>query len=264
MDLGSRIRRMARSLWFQFVVADLMLARAVGDNKAVVDDMLEVGRLRGENGRLDVAEVYFQGAKHRAKAMGYPYAEAHAGAQVGAVLIAKGSFNAARLALESAVPVLRQHGDRRVLPDSLLKLGVANYKLGNFEAAMASWNEALIRSRANKDRYRESLALMDLGRLAYDERRYVNADSYWHEALSLFRQARDWEHVAWVAFFLGLVSRHFGRLDEASELMEESRLLYKRIGDREHLARADEYLTFLQERGPSHEWHGDTDQRNSD
>jgi len=244
---GAKLRRAANDLHAWALELDLIRARVLNDQMAVVDDLLEIGRLRGENQRWDEAEAKLLEACRRAHEAGYQYGEAHANVQLGAVHLGKGQLDLARQAFEFALPILRERNDRLILVDALLKLGVAYNKLVKTNEAVAAWKEVLSRSLQTGDRRMRSLALMNLGGVAYDHRRYSEADQYWREARDLFKQLRDWSHLAYVCFFLGVISRHFGRLKEAIAFMIEGRDLYKRLNDHQHLAEAEEYLDHLEE-----------------
>jgi tetratricopeptide (TPR) repeat protein len=244
---GAKLRRVANDLHAWALHLDLVRARSLNDQVAMVDDLLEIGRLRGENQRWDYAEAKLMEARSRAHETGYQYGEAHANVQLGAVHLGKGQLDLARQAFELALPVLRESNDRLILVDALLKVGVAYNKLGKTNEAAAAWKEVLSLSLKTGDRRRRSLALMNLGGVAYDQRKYSEADQYWREAHDLFKQLRDWPHLAYVCFFMGVVSRHFGRLNEAIAFMIEGRDLYKRLNDHQHFAQAEEYLAHLEE-----------------
>jgi tetratricopeptide (TPR) repeat protein len=235
----------------EITLISLARDRLVGDSASSVEDLLEIGRLRGEQERFTEAERYLEKAKERALATGYKHAAVHADIQLGSVFLARGEHDRARAVLQSAIPALRQTDYGRLLPDALLKLGAAQHKAGDDEAASASWNESLEIARADGDKHHVALALMNLGGIAFVEQQYDEAERQWREALALFRRGITWqyvdEHIAHITFFMGVIERHFGRLEVALALMTESRDLYRRVGDSEHLAHAQAYLTRLRQ-----------------
>ncbi len=244
--LSAAINRTARWLLSALVRVDLAWARALGDEAAVVDALLEVGRLTGENGRLDEAERCFTEAGSRARGLGLELALARSEVQLGSIFILRGNFEEARMAIEPALPILSTQAERPVFTDALLRLALVNDELGQVDAAAAYLEQACSAAQANGDTRRGLQALMDLGGIAYRQKEYETADGYWLEALALSRQRKDAAAIAKATFFSGVVSRHMGRVDQARSLLAESETLYARLGRSAQAVRAREYLAALE------------------
>ena len=228
----------------------LLLARLLDDDYFIIDELLEVGRWTGESGRLKEAESYFLEAKRRAVAQGYRYAVLQADVYLGAVSLARGDFGKTIDAFERVIPPLSKMDDRLLLPDALLKLGVAYHRQGDDQMATECWSRTLELSRAKRDKRHIALALMNLGGIAYRQGRYDDAERQWDEALPIIRRDWTWENskeqAAHMAFFLGLLKWKSGRLREARRLLEESRHLHRRLGNREREAQDDSVLQSLE------------------
>lgn len=225
------------------MLIDLARARAFGNQESVVEDLLEIGRLQGEAGRLNDAERWLKEASTRAHELGHEFLIAHSDLQVGALFLQRDQFEEARLMLEGAVGrLLQQSAPKHFLTDALLRLAVANDKLGFTDDAVNCLKQAAQVAESDNDGRRKSFALIDLGGLAYRQKHYQEAERYWRAALDLCRRRRDLPNTAKVTFFLGVASSRLGRIDEGRRLVEESRDLYKRLGRQDFVTRSEEWL----------------------
>jgi tetratricopeptide (TPR) repeat protein len=246
LSFGSDLKRILRRFHLVLMLADLARVRVLRDHQAVIEDLLEIGRIHGDDGQLNKAEQRTQQARQKAVALRNEFVIAHADFQLGCVFKERKDYAQARAAFEAALPALRRRGRPEQVFDTLLNLGVVSDELGRADEAAVFWREAAAIAKAGEDGRRLALASFNLGSIAFRQRRYEEAARYWNEATQLARRARDIEKVAKASFFLGVASRNLGQLDRARELIGESGSLYRRLGRTELAARATAYLLDLE------------------
>ena len=224
---------------------DVRRARLLNDNRGLVEDLIGLGRLHGENGQLDKAKAKFDQAIETARDIGFQSGEARAAGQLGAFYLLTGDYDVASELLEFAIPKLDKKAERPMLVDSLMRLGEVNRRRGRPQSALTAWIEALEISQAASSHRQEAIALFNLAKASYDLKRYSDAENYYRRALPMLNRYRDVERIAYATFFLGVIARHFGRLSEAVRFMQESRDLFRIRKDAKHLAEAEKYLEYL-------------------
>jgi tetratricopeptide (TPR) repeat protein len=226
--------------------ANLRLARALRNESAAIEGLLELGRLHTDIAHWDEAERTTREAREKAKALSDQFRIAQCDYQLGCVFMARKEFEQARAAFEATVRAAKVHGKAGLLAAALLNRGSAEDELGRFEDAVASWEQTVSVAKLSGDTRRNTMALMNLGNAVYREKRYDDAIRYWHLALDQSIHLADQGHVASATFSLALAAHQLGRDDEARRLLTESRALFRRIGRPDLEARSNDLLHGLE------------------
>jgi len=221
---------------------DLVRARATGDREAVVEDLLEVGRLQGENGRHEDAERRFIDGRRVAGELQDAYWISRSNVQLASSLMVRKEFGQAADLLESSLPALRERGNSKFLIDALLRLAYAYNNQAMWEPAVRCFNEAIPLAIASRDTRRLMLAIDDMGGTAYRQRDYGTAESYWRWGLDVSKAARDKAYEAKFSFFLGVAMNKSGRVDGVADLLVKSRALYSSLGQKHLADRSDRFI----------------------
>ncbi len=147
---------------------------------------------------------------------------AKAMARQGAFATNRGRFVEAREALECAVHMFREHGERSELARALNRLGVLWHQEGNADKAARCLTESMEVYRALGDRAGEARVLGSLGYSAGEQRRYDEALGLMEESLALNREFGDAHAIATSLNDLGYVFHLADQNERARALLEEA------------------------------------------
>jgi tetratricopeptide (TPR) repeat protein len=243
--VGTRLERLALTWRLAIVRVGLALASAFRDDSALIDGLLELGRLHIDLGQWGRAQSCAGQARERAIRVADQFRMAQADYQLGCVYMTRKEFERARAALQAAVRVAKVQGKSDLLAAALLNRGFVEDELGRVEDALASWEQTVSVAKRSGDTRRHTMALMNLGNVVYRGQRYDDAARYWHLALDESQRVADRGHIAAATFSLALAAHQLGRDDEARRLLTESRSLFQRIGRPDLEARSNELLRGL-------------------
>jgi len=224
---------------------DIARATALGEDDAIVEDMIEISRLANDEERWPDAQSYSREAEQKAKTLGNASLRARANFQLGLALIGIGDYAEALAQFESALSELRRSHDSRPLVAGLINMGLVNDRLGRPREAEAVWQEAVTVAQSSGDRSRLCMALIDLGSLYFGERQYGAASEHWSRALSLARELKDTVRTAKVTYCLGAMALRENRFTQAEQLLTESRTLHQQLGRPDLASLAEEQLVSL-------------------
>jgi tetratricopeptide (TPR) repeat protein len=228
------------------MLVDLWRARALADYSGQVEDLIEIGRLRGEDGRWDEAARVTREARAVAVTQGDDLETAHADFQLGTALAELQQFEDAKVSFEAALPGLVARKDLNHVSDALYNLGFVSEQLGLTTDAIAYYQRSVNVARDARNDRRESYALFNLGAILFRQRQYGEAKQHWEQAEGISRKNRDLQHLAKTTFFLGVAYRNLGESLQACDLLAQSRGLFARLGLADLAQRSDDYLASIQ------------------
>jgi serine/threonine protein kinase/tetratricopeptide (TPR) repeat protein len=137
-----------------------------------------------------------------------------------------------RAALDDALALAEQTGDKVLRGRVRQRLGVLFVYTGQIDAAQQTLREALELAREAGDKQSELAATGRLGSVLHAIGRYPEAKQHHERALALAREIGDRRGEAQAAARLGNIAHNLGQYEEARELHERSRLLCGEAGDR--------------------------------
>lgn len=220
----------------------------------------------GEGRQFLVATLQLDGATTRTPA------RARALTGLGVLSRAQGDMVEARAALEEAVSICREQGDKRGLAVALEKLvegcfldlnlpqvyqlyteavdlyehvndwagatrirqqvGFEKYHVGDYDAALAIFEEVLATFRAQQHDAELGLVLLNVGRALFQQQKFAAANQRFFEALSSGEARGDRSLMGHVRYFLGRTAYYQAEYEKAKTFLEESLLINRAIGTR--------------------------------
>jgi non-specific serine/threonine protein kinase len=150
----------------------------------------------------------------------------------------RSAFPTARAALEPALPLLRELGDRHGEALALKLLGNERRPLGDLRGARALHERSLAIYQELGDERSVAELLNNLAGIARDEGDLAAARSTYAECLAIFRRHGDRQGTGVALVNLGAVARDLGEYDAARDLGEEALAIYRAVGDRRGIGRA--------------------------
>ena len=241
-------------LWRRIVIGatslDLTRARLLHDKPSIVDDLIEIGRRRGQGLDPDRAESAFLEAQHLATALNYDQGIARSASGLAFVARLRNDSVAAAQILESELPRIRRLSDRVFLANTLNNLGEALVPADRLSAAAAAYGEALVVAGQVGAWREEARAVSGLASVDYLEERLDDAFERWNRALTIYKRHLYIGGVAHMQHWLSIAAGRSGRHTAARQYAVRSLRNYQRAGRpdiaaraREYLAEIDEYLT---------------------
>jgi predicted ATPase len=144
----------------------------------------------------------------------------------------QGDYEAAMLAVEESVELLRTLGYQHMLAGPLNNLGLNARDLGDYARAEALMTEALQLNREKGNPQDMALQLNNLGKLALMRGNLGKARNLLEESLAIFRDLKEGRGTALALTNLGQVARNEGDYPQAIASFVESLALYRDVGDR--------------------------------
>lgn len=155
----------------------------------------------------------------------------------GEVSARRDSVDVAREAFETALPILRQVGDRTGEARCLVSLGDLLRQTGDLPGAQRVLEDALTTFRETDDRRGEASCLLALGGLQLRGDHTKNAQESYETALLIFRQIGDRSGEARCLVGLGDTQQQTDRLVDAQQAYEAALPLLRETVERFHEAR---------------------------
>ena len=242
MRFPARLRQLGLRLSLAMLEAGIAWTRAVGDRVALVEDLLEAGRLQGESGHLGEAELCFTEARGLALQLRDEYLTSRSNVQLASSLMVRNEFEEAADLLKSSLPALRKSHQSTFLIDALLRLAYANNNQAKWAEAIHCFEEAIPLAVAARDTRRLMFALDDMGGIAYRQRDFETAESYWRWGLDVSKSRRDKAYEAKFSFFLAVALHKGGRVDSVRDLLVRSQGLYSSLGQQKLADRSDRFI----------------------
>src|SRR5438067_6291276 len=124
---------MARVIkWASLQVGYLHLAavRLSRNEEIAIEVLVTIGQKLGDLGRFDEAARVFHQAKLEAARNGSAVLGARSDVHLASVAILRKDYRDAERFLEAAIPILRDHPDRTLITDALLRLALVCDELG--------------------------------------------------------------------------------------------------------------------------------------
>ncbi|MFF3967977.1 tetratricopeptide repeat protein [Streptomyces griseorubiginosus] len=128
--------------------------------------------------------------------------------------------------------LLRQLGARRGESQALNNLGLALREARRFEEAFDTHIQGLIICRMLGDRYGEGMALTHLGLTLHEMRRFEEAITAHAHAATLFRQFGDRHGEGGALTSLGIALQAVRRFEEAIDAHTQGATIFRQLGDR--------------------------------
>ena len=213
-------------------VAAATLARARGEEDALVLALNAQGVLARQRGRYAEAALHHEAALALACAVGDPAGAAAARLDLARAASRAGDTDRAGALFEASLAASRTVGDLRGIAGALNELALHAMYAGAHERAAAQGAEALALFRALGDAGSTAEALWVLGIVAQVEGDYVRAAALHEESLALRRARGDERSAAQSLEALGAVALNLGDLPRARALLEEALPTLRRRDDR--------------------------------
>jgi predicted ATPase/transcriptional regulator with XRE-family HTH domain len=153
-----------------------------------------------------------------------------------------GEFDLACHMYEESIKILRPTGDKPLLADGLIYLGIILHLSGKYEQAKLAVDEGLILAQECKDRWIEAYAIYNLGYLDSLMGNYTDGYSQMMAGLALWREIGDPFSIALGLNFMVSTLIKLSRYVEAKASMLESIALCEQTKNRWGMGTAYRYL----------------------
>jgi tetratricopeptide (TPR) repeat protein len=153
-----------------------------------------------------------------------------------------GEFRKAIDALEQALAIFRQAGDRQGEASGLYSLGICYDDLGQIARAVDLYEQALAIDRETGYRRGEANALISLGNCNLLLGQIARAIDLYEQARAIYREAGDRPGEGAGLTCLGKCYRNLGQTARAIDLYKQALAIHREIGYRYAEARALDYL----------------------
>ncbi|MEO1348123.1 MAG: CHAT domain-containing protein [Cyanobacteria bacterium J06635_15] len=145
-------------------------------------------------------------------------------------------YSQALTALQTALSLYRQLGDRQGEVDSLSNLGVAYYSLGDYDRAISLHEQSLAIERELDDHQGEASSLNNLGNAHERLGNYRQAIGFHEQSLAIEREFDDRLGEASSLNNLGSVYYRLGDYQRVIDFQEQSLAIFRELGDRRNEA----------------------------
>jgi predicted ATPase/transcriptional regulator with XRE-family HTH domain len=153
-----------------------------------------------------------------------------------------GEFDLARHMYEECIKILRPTGNKPLLADGLIYLGIILHLSGEYEQAKLAVDEGLILARECKDHWIEAYAIYNLGYLDSLQGNYSEGYTQMMAGLAMWRDIGDPFSIALGLNFLVSTLIKLHRYEEAKTSMLESITLCEQTKNRWGMGTAYRYL----------------------
>ena len=154
----------------------------------------------------------------------------------------KGEFDHASELYEESILILRPAGDRVLLADAMIFLGIIMHLIGDYERALSLVNEGLRFARSANDRWFEAYGIYNLGYIDSLMGRHEEGYAQMLAGLDIWRQLGDPHYIALGLNFMIPALNQLGRYQEAQAYMLESIRLCEQAKNRWGLGTAYRFL----------------------
>jgi predicted ATPase/transcriptional regulator with XRE-family HTH domain len=154
----------------------------------------------------------------------------------------KGEFDLARKLYEESIDILRQAGDKPLLADGLIYLGIILHLSGRYEQAKLAVDEGLLLAQECNDRWVEAYAIYNLGYLDSLKGNYNEGYAQMTAGLAMWHDIGDPFSIALGLNFMVTTLIKLNRYEEAKTSMLESINLCEQTKNRWGMGTAYRYL----------------------
>jgi tetratricopeptide (TPR) repeat protein len=210
----------------------LALDSAKDDAALKASAQFALGVVNGQRGGYEAALDWLAQAKEARIALKARIDLAQVLIHTGTVLWRKGEYAQARQALNEAMALAREAGDKSKMARALGILGGLAYSQGDFAVAREHLEESLALSREIAAKREVSSALTSLGLVAHAQGDYTAARALHEESLALGREMGNKHMISACLTNLGIVAQAQGDYAAARDLYEECLVLDREMGDR--------------------------------
>jgi|GEM_PF-7098434 len=186
---------------------DLERSKKLGDEKAIANSLLELGRLAQHQKRYDEAHMRFR----------------------------------------ESLEISRKVGDESRVATALIDLGRLARRQAKHDEALRFLREGLEINQKLGNELAEANSLRELGNLALDQKQFFNAHEFFDQSLEINKKLGDERAIASSFFFLGRLASTEQKTDEARRLFNESLHLYQKLDDPQGFAAVTQELRRLAE-----------------
>jgi len=158
----------------------------------------------------------------------------------------KGEFDLARQLYEQSIKILRPTGDKPLLADGLIYLGIILHLSGKYEQSKLAVDEGLFLAQECNDRWIEAYGIYNLGYLDYLQGNYNEGYAQMMTGLAIWRDIGDPFSVALGLNFLVSTLIKLNRYEEAKVSMLESISLCEQTKNRWGMGTAYRYLGLVE------------------
>jgi CHAT domain-containing protein len=208
----------------------LSRARGISDTAAVAALLGNIGAGFLEDGRLDSAVTYLEGARKLSVAAGDIRVEANAVAALAGVSEDRGDLAGASERYTAALALRERTGDTRGSAADHNNLGSLAQTAGDLDEARRQYETAL---SLNRDDGRDEVAatnLVNLAGLASLSGDFARAEALYHDALATWRARQQWANAADALYGLGQLELRRGDYRAARTALREALAIYDRTG----------------------------------
>src|SRR5579859_1206774 len=218
------------------LVSALEQARKHGDSRKIAADLVALGMLRKDQGKLDDAEnLVRQGMQMNQSASSEPNADtAQSMVALGMVLDVRGKYDQARQVLDAALKQQPQRADATAqTADNLTELANAHFYQGHYETSESLNKQALAIDRQLFGEEHPSVAgeLNNLGAIEENRGNYPAAEAYYRQALAITEAWYGTDHPETAANLTALAQElsYEKRDADAQVLLERALAIQKRV-----------------------------------
>ena len=154
----------------------------------------------------------------------------------GMLALHAGQHSAAEADLGASAALCPEHGDERILAETLVGLGAVDTAFGRFDRATDRLERSLALWASLGDRLGQATALGNLGRVAERRGDLETAARHYARSAEMYREAGDERRAALAFANTGTVLGMQDRPAEAQAVFERCIPVFRRVGDRSGLA----------------------------
>jgi predicted ATPase/DNA-binding CsgD family transcriptional regulator/Tfp pilus assembly protein PilF len=149
-----------------------------------------------------------------------------------------GDLAGARARYEESLAINRELGELRDVGIATNNLAIAAWSEGDLSRARSLLTEALAVQRSRNDRRGTAMALFNLGVIAMQQEDHLASHTLLSESLTIFREIGDRFGISMALREMGVLALNQGDLDAATPLLEDSLAIGRELGDPRSIATA--------------------------
>ncbi len=216
--------------------ASLALSRPLGDQRCVVDALLNLGGVAYYHNEYAHASQLYAECLTLYRKLGAPAEVALALKNLGLIAKDQGDFTRANGFFAESMAICHEFGDKRGVAQALFSLAVVAYWQGDYTRAVDLSKQCVASCRDLGDQMGAAYGLETLGMAAYKQADLAQAAGWLEASLGIMRELGDQGGVALLLSDLGVVVQTLGNRTRAVELHAEALAISWKMGDKRRVA----------------------------
>jgi tetratricopeptide (TPR) repeat protein len=197
---------------------------------------IDMGDVASLTGKFDDALRYYDEALALSREVGDKRVIADSLEKIGIVHSDKGLHDEALRNFEEALEISREIGDKSGIAQKLNNIGIFHHDTGSYDEALKFYEETLAISREIGDKNGIARKLNNIGLLHSDRGSYDEALRFYNESLAISREIGNKSNIGGTLNNIGIVHYAKGSYDDAVRYSEEALAISREIGDKSGLA----------------------------